>query len=125
MVTAKVALDLYCKENNLPQPSGKDYKNAGRIIVTHFRRYWAKDKPMDVINSVRFTLENGFIVLEYPDVFLPEMFNRIEYFFKIKSERFDKVPVPKNSQPVKKERKRIPLKQKPAYRINNRGDQQY
>lgn len=114
MVTVKQAMDAYIKDHNLGVPSGKDYKHAGRLINTHFRKYWGLDKPIEVINSARYTLdkEQNIIVFEYPDTFLPEMFIRIEYFFSIKSERMESVPNSKNTQ---KQRKRIPVKQKPAY----------
>jgi hypothetical protein len=114
MVTVKQALDTYCKDKGLPTPTGKDYKHAGRLINTHFRKYWGLNMPIDVINSVRYTLdkEEGIIVFEYPDTFLPEMFKRIEYFFSIKEQRMESVP---KSTSEKKSRKRIPVKQKIVY----------
>lgn len=119
MVTVRQALDAYCEIKKLPTPTGKDYKHAGRIINTHFRKYWGVDKPIEVINSARYTFDTKqrIIVFEYPDTFLPEMFTRIEYFFSIKSDRMESVPKSKSTQ---KERKRIPVKPKPAYTPKNR-----
>lgn len=128
MVTVKDALDQYCKEKELGAPTGKDYKHAGRLINTHFRKYWGLDKPIEVINSARYTLINigarDIIVFEYPDTFLPEMFIRIEYFFHIKADRFDGAPKPKPVE-VKKTRKRIPAKQKPVYVPKTRDNEAY
>jgi hypothetical protein len=121
MVTVKQALDAYCEERNLSTPTGKDYKHAGRIINTHFRKYWGLDKSIDIINSARYTFDytDSIIVFEYPDIFLQEMMKRIEYFFSIKSERMNSLPKP-GYKPVKKERKRIPAAPRPAYIPKNR-----
>jgi hypothetical protein len=123
MVTVKDAFDAYCKERNLPPPTGKDYKNAGRLINTHFRRFWGVKQTPEIVSSAHYLLdkERGIIVFSYPDIFLIEMIGRIDFFLSQKSQRKDSVPKPKSqATPQKKERKRIPLKQKPAYEPKNR-----
>jgi len=133
MVTVKDAFDAYCKERGLGTPTGKDYKHAGRLINTHFRKYWGLDKPIEVINSARYTtisigIGKIIIVFEYPDAFLPEMFKRIEVFFQLKAERFNGDPKP-NPKPApveeKKKRKRIPMKQSPSFSLKDRSNEAF
>lgn len=125
MVTVRVAFDKYCKDKGLPAPTGKDYKNAGRVINTHFRKFWGLKQSAEVISSAGYVFDEkkGIIVFCYPDSFLPEMFNRIEYFLKLKSERELSASRPAIKIPTsKKERKRIPLKQNAIYVPKNRGN---
>lgn len=128
MVTVQHAFDTYCKEKGLPAPTGKDYKNAGRLINTHFRRFWGLKQTAEIVSLAGYVLDEkrGIIVFCYPDIFLPEMFGRIEVFLKLKSERKDSVPKPKaKAAPHKRERKRIPLKQSPAYVPKNRSNETF
>ena len=93
---------------------------TGKIISTHFRRFWGINQPDEVIAQAGFVFseEPGkpLLVIGYPDCFREEMQARMHMYFEQK-----KMPVvvPEKSPPKptseKKERKRIPAKKIPAY----------
>lgn len=125
MITVQYAFDKYCENKGLPAPTGKDYKNAGRLINTHFRKFWGIKQPAEIISMARYTFDEkrGIIVFCYPDCFILEMFERIELFLKLKSDRKESVPKPAIKSPTsKRDRKRIPLKQNAIYVPKNRSN---
>lgn len=127
MLTVYEVFNQWCQDHDMLPPSGNDLREAGAIIGYHFRKYWGIDHPEEVPNAgFKLSPREGCLVIGYPEIFLLEMYRCIEHFLNLKKERMNKAnekpadPIPSKptSDPKKKERKRIPLNQKPAFSGN-------
>lgn len=113
MVSVIEVVTEFCKNNDLPAPSQKDFRNAGQFIGTHFRRFWGPKQPPSIIQKAGFiySKEEGFdfLVVGYPIEFKSEMVKRVELFYQQKADRIAKNVIEKPPQKEKKIRPRIPL----------------
>ncbi len=125
MITVYNSLHKYCIEKQLPPPSKADCTNAGRFIGHHFRNYWGRKQPHEIIPDTGFIKQieglEKTLVIGYPDIFEPEMMQRFDIFYAEKMERIVRSEI--ENQPKKihqekeilpptippKKRKRIPL----------------
>lgn len=125
MVTVYSQVKLYCQENGLPFPNRFDMDNIGRMISTHFRRFWGINQPAEIISQAGFVFseEPGkpILVAAYPDCFSDEMLARIKLFYDTKEAENQKAVEKETVQPEKvtksvttRKRKRIPFKPTPV-----------
>ena len=102
MITIYELVSEYFKAHNLPDPSQNDLAHIGKMIGTHFRRFWGIMQPPEVIQQAGFTWSKepgrSILVLGYPDVFRGEMIARVELFLRQKSERIEKDYQLKNTE---------------------------
>jgi hypothetical protein len=101
-------------------PRRNDLLEIGKMVATHFRRFWGLTQPAEIIQQAGFTLtdEPGkpMLVIGYPDCFVDEMAERIAMYYAKKAA----TPAPEVNPPVEKpkviksdtdtKRKRIPVK---------------
>ena len=124
MLTVYSQVKKYCEIESIPLANRFDMENIGRMVATHFRRFWGISQPAEVISQAGFVLseEAGkpMLVVAYPECFAEEMKARITLFYETKRaaliESAQKQPI----QPEKvtklvptKERKRTPVKRGP------------
>lgn len=131
MISVYEVFNQYCIDNELPPPSSHDLQAAGAIVGYHFRAFWGIMQRPEVIEQAGFmwSKEPGktLLVIGYPDVFRPEMVERIKIFLQDKAARISadnarqkstEKPIPSSSKKPtsdhKKERKRTPT-QSPAF----------
>lgn len=122
MPTLHEVVTTYCKENQLPEPTRKDFQHTGHIVGAYFRNYWGLRYPSGV-EETKFVvnLEGGkpFLVIHYPESFRDKMVERVRDFYKQKAERIANNSKEKEEIATKKaeevaagtrKRKRIPVK---------------
>lgn len=127
MITVQEVVEKYHNENNLPPASKKDLLNVARMVIYHFKNYWAKEifTPGELIPCSGFlvTDKDGERIIEnaYPNEFEPEMRLRIAAFIKQKEANIAKDEEQKKKIGIKtpveqRQRKRIPIKSEPLFK---------
>jgi hypothetical protein len=102
MSTLFKRLRHYCHNNHHELPAREDRLVLGKRILDAWFAQSEIKLPLHYKPSEE--PEGTFKVLSYPDVFIPQIDQIIEAYFKEIS------PPKKEQPPVKKERKRIPLR---------------
>ena len=123
MVTTYEVFTQICRENQLPPPTDNDLSHAGKMVATHFRRFWGIIQPPEIIQKAGFTWskEPGrtLLVIGYPDEFKSEMVNRIMIYLSMKEEKQRQIiekPPPKTAEkPTSEPKKKRERKPTPAF----------
>lgn len=108
----------------MPIASRIDMDNIGRMIATHFRRFWGINQPAAIIQQAGFVfseeLGKPMLVVGYPECFSEEMKARIILFYERKRAEIAERELRQVIRPEKvtsevtvKQRKRSPLRRGP------------
>lgn len=84
MATVNERIEKLCKDNNTQRPNKRHSMNIGKMISTHFKRFWVFEQTEDVLADTKFVIEETehykLVVTHYPKSFVLEMDNIISRY---------------------------------------------
>lgn len=92
MPTVNERIEILCKQNNTIRPNKRHSMNIGKMISSHFKRFWVFKQEEDVLLNTKFIIEETdrykLVVINYPESFVLVMDNIIsEYMVELVKRR--------------------------------------